>query len=71
MAVIVDLDDDASADATHPASASGLPLRIVKPVHHSLAGVAEGLERDGATDSGSGRPNPNINGFSAALSCYP
>jgi len=57
MVVIVDMDD------THAPHASS------KPVHHSLsaaipvARVSEEAARQ--------RPNPNVNGFSAALSCYP
>ncbi|KAF2682996.1 hypothetical protein K458DRAFT_488211 [Lentithecium fluviatile CBS 122367] len=56
MVVIVDLDGDTQR-------ASG------KPLHHSLAAAmpAESVSEETAQR----RPNPNINGFSAALSCYP
>ncbi|KAF1936766.1 hypothetical protein EJ02DRAFT_506368 [Clathrospora elynae] len=56
MVVLVDLDDDALS---------------VKPLHHSLApptAESAGVQRVPAADE---RPNPNMNGFSAALSCYP
>jgi hypothetical protein len=66
MAVIVDLDDE--TPATHGSSdASGVPNR--KPLHHSLVTAVD--NGDKSTDATAARPNPNINGFSAALSCYP
>ncbi|KAF2729293.1 hypothetical protein EJ04DRAFT_546390 [Polyplosphaeria fusca] len=65
MVVIVDLDDDASAE--QPPNASGFPN--VKPLHHSLAPRSDSADPE--TGSEASRPNPNINGFSAALSCYP
>lgn len=77
MAIIVDLDDDASADpapaqARSP-NASGFPN--LKALHHSLVSVERDEYSNDKSDSKTGsdsiRPNPNINGFSAALSCYP
>ncbi|KAJ4373080.1 hypothetical protein N0V83_003371 [Neocucurbitaria cava] len=66
MVVLVDLDDD--APSLHAPHGSG--LLNVKPVHHSLAPTAaEGNVQE--ADMHDERPNPNINGFSAALSCYP
>jgi hypothetical protein len=66
MVVLVDLEDD-EPPAFHTPHASG--LLNVKPLHHSLAAsTAEGDQNVTAVDE---RPNPNINGFSAALSCYP
>ena len=66
MVVLVDLEDDEPPSLQTP-HASG--LLNVKPLHHSLdappAGGGEGTEEIEE------RPNPNINGFSAALSCYP
>ncbi|KAF1917562.1 hypothetical protein BDU57DRAFT_513884 [Ampelomyces quisqualis] len=41
----------------------------MKPAHRSLAPTA--VENDDAVSGSKERPNPNINGFSAALSCYP
>jgi len=66
MVVIVDLDDEPSA-AYRSSHAPGFPN--VKPVHHSLVAVVGNGERKTAPEAA--RPNPNINGFSAALSCYP
>jgi hypothetical protein len=57
MVVLVDLDDD---EPPHENI-----LLNVKPLHHSLT---EEVQSVPVVDE---RPNPNINGFSAALSCYP
>jgi hypothetical protein len=61
MVVLVDLDED-----TPPAHA---PHVSGKPLHHSLSAAvpAERVSEEAAQQ----RPNPNVNGFSAALSCYP
>ncbi|KAF2475397.1 uncharacterized protein BDR25DRAFT_102316 [Lindgomyces ingoldianus] len=64
MVVIVDLGDDSSA---HASNASGFPS--VKPLHHSLATISRDTTQYPGAEAN--RPNPNINGFSAALSCYP
>ncbi|KAF1950583.1 hypothetical protein CC80DRAFT_496666 [Byssothecium circinans] len=61
MVVLVDLDDD-----TPPARA---PRATGKPLHHSLAGAE--VTNSETTATADARPNPNVNGFSAALSCYP
>lgn len=61
MVVIVDLDDEPAA--VHVSKALG--LLAVKPLHHSLTVMAGDSAQEDA------RPNPNVNGFSAALSCYP
>jgi hypothetical protein len=67
MAVIVDLDDETSA--AHGSSSDTSGILNVKPLHHSLvAAVDDGNERVVPVPA---RLNPNINGFSAALSCYP
>ena len=60
MVVLVDLvsssdDESAGADGSVPVR---LALAHAAPVATAGAGVP-------------GRPNPNVNGFSAALSCYP
>tara|TARA_R110002003_G_scaffold117_11_gene10397 strand:+ start:6049 stop:6249 length:201 start_codon:yes stop_codon:yes gene_type:complete len=66
MVVIVDLDDD---PLSHHAPRAPAFIRDVKPVYRSLApAAADGAASASGTDE---RPNPNINGFSAALSCYP
>lgn len=67
MVVLVDLeDDDPHSFENHPHTAGWVN---VKPLHHSLAqSVAEDEQSASAVHD---RPNPNINGFSAALSCYP
>lgn len=64
MVVLVDLGDDEppSLETPHPSSGR----RNVRPLHHSLDKPAQG---DVSVENE--RPNPNINGFSAALSCYP
>jgi hypothetical protein len=66
MVVLVDLDDE--PPSPHTPRAPGF-IRDVKLVHHSFAPEAGGND-DGVPGSKE-RPNPNINGFSAALSCYP
>lgn len=66
MVVLVDLEDDEAPSLQSP-HASG--LMNVKPLHHSLQDSAtESEQRVSVADE---RPNPNKNGFSAALSCYP
>jgi hypothetical protein len=63
MVVIVDLDDEPpSPHVPHAPS-----FHHVKPVHHSLAPA----ESEDSVREAEERPNPNISGFSAALSCYP
>lgn len=63
MAVVFDLDLDDDAPSPHASHAPDLPF--VKPLHHSLTLPTPAAAED------SSRPNPNVNGFSAALSCYP
>jgi hypothetical protein len=64
MVVLVDLDDE--PPSPHVPRAPG----FVKPVHQSLVPIV--VENDDASAPGTEeRPNPNLNGFSAALSCYP
>jgi hypothetical protein len=65
MVVLLDLDDEPTAEHA-PSNAS---IRITKPVHHSLAPRPAQETRDERVDKI--RPNPNVNGFSACLSCYP
>jgi hypothetical protein len=60
MVVIVDLDED-----TPPAHA---PHAFRKPVHHS---ISDAIAAEISEEAAQQRPNPNVNGFSAALSCYP
>ena len=66
MVVLVDLEDDALSAylAPHPSTRS---LPDVKPLLHDLLAAPEGEDARTADT----RPNPNVNGFSAALSCYP
>jgi hypothetical protein len=63
MVVLVDLDDDEPPSHDNHSNTAG--FANVKPLHHSLA---EDVQAVPVVDE---RPNPNINGFSAALSCYP
>jgi hypothetical protein len=67
MVVLVDLDDEPpSPNVLHAPGFIG----DVKPVmHRSFAPAA--TEDDDSALASEDRPNPNINGFSAALSCYP
>jgi hypothetical protein len=66
MVVLVDLEDDEAPPLQAP-HASG--LLHVKPLHHSLNECTGESEQKASTADE--RPNPNKNGFSAALSCYP
>jgi hypothetical protein len=66
MVVLVDLDDE--APSPQAPRAPGF-IRDMKPVYHSFAPAA--TEDDDSARAPDERPNPNINGFSAALSCYP
>jgi hypothetical protein len=66
MVVLVDLDDE--PPSPHAPRAPGF-VRDMKPVHRPLAPAA--TEDDESAPGTEERPNPNINGFSAALSCYP
>ncbi|KAH7130502.1 hypothetical protein B0J11DRAFT_523276 [Dendryphion nanum] len=84
MVVIVDLDDEPSAGRV-PHTSHGHDRRhddydhnhnhtssfpSVKPLHHSLVAL-DRISPEQDTARQDARPNPNINGFSAALSCYP
>lgn len=66
MVVVVDLEDDTLPAYLAPhVSTPSIP--DVKPsVYDLLASTV-----DSHTKTADERPNPNINGFSAALSCYP
>lgn len=66
MVVLVDLEDDEPLSLQVP-HASG--LLNVRPLHHSLNGTT--VESEQRVSMADERPNPNKNGFSAALSCYP
>ncbi|KAF2873903.1 hypothetical protein BDV95DRAFT_567983 [Massariosphaeria phaeospora] len=67
MVVLLDLDDDApDAHGSHEPS-----FRDMKPLHHSLAATTTTGTEPVEADTVAARPNPNVNGFSAALSCYP
>jgi hypothetical protein len=67
MVVLVDLDDE--APSPNVLRAPGF-IDDVKPVmRRSFAPIA--TEDDDSALAADDRPNPNINGFSAALSCYP
>ncbi|KAF2846553.1 hypothetical protein T440DRAFT_492650 [Plenodomus tracheiphilus IPT5] len=66
MVVLFDLDD---VDAPSPQAPHAPGLPHVKPLHHSLSSM-EAATRQSVKDADE-RPNPNVNGFSAALSCYP
>lgn len=80
MVVLLDLDDEeppspsSSSLSLHaPYAPSGFVH--VKPVHHSLVPpVSPSPQGVGCTEQtarAGERANPNVNGFSAALSCYP
>lgn len=59
MVVIIDLDDE--PPPAHGGHVSG------KPAHHSVGAAVVCTSKEAAQP----RENPNVNGFSAALSCYP
>jgi hypothetical protein len=66
MVVLVDLEDDALPAYIAPhTSTHSIP--DVKPSLHDVLASTEARHAKTADE----RPNPNINGFSAALSCYP
>lgn len=67
MVVLVDLEDSAlPAYVATRLSAPSVP--DVQPLLHELLASTEKKNHAEIVDK---RPNPNINGFSAALSCYP
>jgi hypothetical protein len=67
MVVLVDLEDEQASPQVPRAPGF---MHDVKPaVHRFLAPTA--TESDDSASGPNERPNPNINGFSAALSCYP
>jgi hypothetical protein len=78
MVVLVDLDDGGFSDPPHLDlhETDGSPYRDLRkptwpPVFkrgESTSTVDKGKAKESANDD---RPNPNLNGFSAALSCYP
>lgn len=77
MVVLVDLDDD-EAPLFQQAAPHASGLLNVKPLHHSLMNNAAATSTTTAVERSEQsveaidqRPNPNMNGFSAALSCYP
>jgi hypothetical protein len=71
MVVLLDLEDDALPAYLAPhTSTPNFNIPDVKPLLHSLLAASNNKE-DGDAKAADGRPNPNINGFSAALSCYP
>lgn len=69
MVVLLDLDEDVSdphADVRHGGGFADFQI-------HLRNGAVTKSDRTGIPDDGEGseRENPNINGFSAALGCYP
>ena len=63
MAVLLDLDeDDFDSHRVHPKTA-------LSRQHQIDSNPAQ--KHDDANEGYNERPNPNINGFSAALACYP
>ena len=73
MVVLVDLDDSglSGPPIDHPDSADGSAHHfrdfrkpVWPPKRNSTVEKVDGTAYDD-------RPNPNLNGFSAALSCYP
>ena len=71
MVVLLDLDDD---DALDPfARPKGRPGLQTPPQssHESMRTSLKDVSQECANTERAVRPNPNINGFSAALGCYP
>lgn len=84
MVVLLDLDDDPHLfrDGNHSATAyDHLKLQLRGPLLQAgntsdtyASDLLPARRADGKTEIESQeeeRPNPNLNGFSAALSCYP
>ena len=70
MVVLLDFEDDALPAYFAPhTSAPNFNILEVKPLLHTL--LAASNDREDGGNTADSRPNPNINGFSAALSCYP
>lgn len=68
MVVIVDLGEDVHDPHAEPDPATGF-VGLKQPLLVSFSAQSKSPEEE-PEDEGE-RPNPNINGFSAALSCYP
>ena len=65
MVVLLDLDeDDINSDRVNSKAA----LAFAKPYREESH---RAQKHDDAPQDNDERPNPNINGFSAALACYP
>ncbi len=69
MVLIADLDADRPGSHAQPDEADSVP-HALQSVKSSNDGDDMNAGADGASKAVE-RPNPNLNGFSAALSCYP
>lgn len=67
MVVLLDLDEDLSDPYVDSRHGTGFPPARL---HGSRSTKIKSLP-SGASFTGDERANPNLNGFSAALSCYP
>ncbi|KAK4690281.1 hypothetical protein P7C71_g6473, partial [Lecanoromycetidae sp. Uapishka_2] len=68
MVLFVDLGEDVSdphADPDHPAGFASLRLRQREDT------VTAKVPANDGSDNSIERPNPNLNGLSAAVACYP
>jgi hypothetical protein len=68
MVVIVDLDEEVHDPHADPGALNGF-VGLKHQLRHSLTDPKHNAPERAPVDDE--RPNPNINGFSAALSCYP
>ena len=66
MVVFLDLDEDAPDLSSDPRDEAGYTR-----YRFELHGGMKTKELGRPVSHGDERPNPNINGFSAALGCYP
>lgn len=67
MVLLVDLGDEVHDPHVDPAAANGFAT-LKQQLRHARTDHDDDDESQPAEDD---RPNPNVNGFSAALSCYP
>lgn len=67
MVVLLDLDEDVSDPYVHSMHGTGFPP---PRLHVNKLMTAKRLASE-APVTVKERPNPNLNGFSAALGCYP
>lgn len=71
MVVILQLDDDDAFDPYGRPKALALLQKPYPQEHISYLSSSDADDGNSIAHQEAERPNPNINGFSAALGCYP